>query len=565
MDFRSVLFAPPDRSRAHAMRPYVVALGVLMAGCSAPAGPGTPSLLDTPAATPGQELSCEPGKEHWRSNATPKRGQTMVVTSTGVDHMDVTAAGRNNLHPQVYNGLVEYRGCFPEDVALNPSLASSWEVSPDGLSWTFKLRDDVRWHNKPPVNGRAFTSADVAWTIEHQKAQGILGSTWKPIEHREPDPHTVVLQVKAPDADLLSKMGSHQNLVVAREVKEQDGDFKKTAVGTGAFMVKEFKPGQDFLLDRNPDYYGMGQDGKRLPYVDQVRAVVFPDRAAEVAALRTGQLDLTNSFAVITSEVDTMSRVQPKLQYFRQLQPVAFTVWFNHKRAPWDNPKLRKAVSLSFDPDDVVESYGGDRGGVRSGFVPPAFQEFAWSQEQHKERYRRDIEQAKKLVAEAGYAPGQLKPVFITIPNYQQQAEIVLEGLKAIGVDARLEVVPNHLATMQQGAYDLAWGGQQSRLFVSFWVGDLFRTASTLNESGVSDAVADQLIDAQAREMNPAARKQLVDQLQGRLYDITASVPVVSSYYHLFVSCRIRNWKPLNSSYNTSNAVTGWLDEEGCR
>ncbi len=490
----------------------------------------------------------------------------MVVTSkAGIQNADVITGGSSaNVAPQVFNSLVEYRGCFPEDVALVPSLAKSWEVSPDGLTWTFNLRDDVRWQNKSPVNGRAFTSADVAWTIDYQKEVGVLGSWWMPVQHREPDPFTVVLQLKVPDPDFLLKVGNHQNFMVAHEVKEQYGDFKKVAIGTGAFMLNDFKPGQDFVLERNPDYYGIGQDGKRLPYVDQVRSVVFPDRAAEVAALRSGQLDFTNSLAVLTSEVDVMTRVRPKLQYFRQLPPTMYAVWFNHKRPPWDNAKLRKAVALSFDDGDVVASYGGDAGAARSGFVPPSFADYAWSQQQHAERYQRDIEQAKRLVAEAGYAPGQLKPVLTTIPGYQLQAEVVLEGLKAIGIDARLETVPSELAVVRKGTFDLAWANPGSRLDLGYWAVDQFRTGSTLNTTGFSDAVVDQLADALRRETDPTARKQAIDQLQSRLYEVTATVPGVTQYYHLFLSCRLKNWKPLNAVYNTSNAVTAWLDTDGC-
>ena len=330
-------------------------------------------------------------------------------------------------------------------------------------------------------------------------------------------------------------------------------------------MMKDFKPGQDFVLERNPGYYEQGADGKALPYLDQVRDVVFGDKAAEQAALRTGQLDITNSFAFSKDEAGAMLRAQPKLHYFRQLQPVVFGVWFNHKRAPANNEKLRKAVVLAVDPDAVVDSLGGEGGAVRSGFVPSFFSDYAWSEDEHRRRYRQDIEQAKRLLAEAGYGPGQPKLVFKTINSYQQQAEIVLENLKAIGIDARLEVAPSSItAVIREGDFDLAWGGRVSQLYVSYWVGELIRTGSTLNDTGFSDPVVDRLVDAQGREMNVRARKESIDQLQARLYETSASLPVVSYYYHLPVSCRLQNWKPMNPTYNISTVVMGWLDSAGC-
>ena len=190
--------------------PGVFLLASVM-GCARQAAAPAESMVGQAATTPDAS-QCELGREHWRTNASPKRGGTLVITSTGVDHLDVTAGGRNTVGPQVYNSLVEYRGCFPEDVALKPSLAQSWDISADGLTWTFHLRNDVRWHDKAPVNGRAFTSGDVAWTIEHQKVQGLLGSLWKPAEHTEPDASTVVLQLKAPDPDFPGQGGAPPEL-----------------------------------------------------------------------------------------------------------------------------------------------------------------------------------------------------------------------------------------------------------------------------------------------------------------------------------------------------------------
>src|SRR5581483_10177751 len=141
--------------------------------------------------------------------------------------------------------LIETRACYYEDTAFVPGLATSWQVSPDGLTYTFKLRQDAKWQNVAPVNGRPFVSKDVAWTIELQKAGGQLGSAWKPVQYETPDDYTVVLKLIETNADFLGNVvGDRNQYILPHEVKETYGDFKSHAVGTGPYMLKEYIPQQ---------------------------------------------------------------------------------------------------------------------------------------------------------------------------------------------------------------------------------------------------------------------------------------------------------------------------------
>src|SRR5581483_11634325 len=106
-----------------------------------------------------------------------------------------------------------------------PALATSWSVSPDGTTWTLPLRPNARWQDLPPVNGRPFTSADVAWMVDHQQRGGILRAYWTSVTVETPDPHTVVFRTKQPDADFLSKLSEARNAMAPHEVAERDGDF----------------------------------------------------------------------------------------------------------------------------------------------------------------------------------------------------------------------------------------------------------------------------------------------------------------------------------------------------
>src|SRR5581483_3402161 len=147
--------------------------------------------------------------------------------------------------------------------------------SPDGKTWTLHLRDDVKWQNLPPVNGRQFTSADVGWSIDYIK-KSPLASFWDTTQsHDQPDPNTVVLHLSGPDPEVALKMGQYTNVMLPHEIQEQYGDFKTVMVGTGAFQFKSYKPGQEILAERNPNYFEQGIDGQPLPYVDAVDTQVF--------------------------------------------------------------------------------------------------------------------------------------------------------------------------------------------------------------------------------------------------------------------------------------------------
>ncbi len=514
------------------------------------------------AATAAQ---CEAGKEPWRAQGSPKRGGTLTMGALDIADLDQNAA-----NTQVRNSLLTGRGCFPTDTAVVPGLAKSWDVSTDGLTWTLKLRDDVKWHNLPPVNGRQFTSADVGWMIDYQNKGGIAVSNnlkvyWENVIHSEPDPYTVVLKLKEPDADFAGKLASGVNLMEPKEVGEANGNFKTVSVGTGSFQVKDFKPQDYLLLTANPAYYEKGDDGKPLPYVDELRLIRFADYTAELAAVRSGQLDSTDTFGLRKLDADDLVKSNPKFKQWVLVQPTQGTLWFDPKKKPWDDARVRKAVALSVNRDDLVVS---DQGGVAlSGFIPASFQDYAWPEAKLKEKFKPDIAQAKKLLADAGYVnPPGLK--IQTVQDYAQEAEVVQAGLKNIGIDAGIEVTSDRswTTTLIKGQFELGWGAVGGAIVdnVGFWASDLLRTGSSLNYARFSDPKFDQMAAAQAKEMDPTKRKQAIDAIQDYLYEVWPNVPSVSRIYYNMLSCRTKNFKLVHLGRNPSGPMYAWLDNAGC-
>ena len=547
-----------------------IAVTLAITGCASPAsGPSAPSGAEGEAQLKNQQQQqagsqCEPGKEAWRGQGAPKRGGTIVRDQPEWSSLDpTTAGGRAYFGFGIYEYLVRPRACYFSDTTMAGNLAKSWQVSPDGLTWTIKLQDNVRYQNKPPLNGRAFTSADVAWTFEYMAKETDLKSYWSGVAVETPDPQTVVLKMKEPDPDFIYKLGDERNIMLPREIKEQFGDFKRNAVGTGAFQLKSYTPDQEGIVERNPNYWNKGADGQPLPYVDEIRGIVFADAAAEIAALRAGRGEHTHGEKVRKIDSDALKQGTPKNRYYADPAATIHGLWFNPKVAPFNDIRVRQALSLAIDRDDIIAADGG--GGVYQGFVPQSLDTFAWPLDQVKEKFKVDQAKARKLLEDAKFS--QDKPfVFKTGTIYAQQLEVVAKQLELVGVRTKIEIAPGGASgpVIRSFDYDLAWGPPGGGRFADYWVGDLVRTGAGRNVSRLSDAKLDQIIDAQKKELDQAKRKVIVDQIQDYLYDQMPYVPTVSRVYYGVLACRIKNMTPNHQSTNYWGFEQAWIDPAGC-
>lgn len=545
------------------LAPILAAAAMLISACAQPSGTpgiGTESAAEVRAkGETSADINCEPGKEPWRSAGTPKRGGNLVFGTS--PPLDLEAGGA-----QTYQGLLQERKCTLYDREIIPALAKSWTVSPDGLTWTLKLRENVKWQNVPPVNGRPFNAADAAWMIDWQVKEGRERVYWEHVKHSEPDPYTLVLNLTRPDPDFVYKLGSGINYMKPREIREQDGDFKKRAVGTGAFTITDFQPGVYIKKIANPDYWDMGADGKPLPYVAQYDSIGFADAAPELAAMRAGQIDHPNTFGFRPDQTAVLKQSNLKLNFYEILPPIHSSVWFDPRKAPWSDVKVRRAVLKAMDREAILVSLRG--GATLSGYVPAAFTDIAWPEEKLKEKFKYDPEGAKKLLAESGYNFTGTTFNMVTTGQYAQEAEVAQNLLAKVGIVSRVEVAPDRAwgTTMEKGAYELGWGvaGGAVAEFPVYYLCDLMETGNRLNTTRFSDPEVDRLCAVQAKELDPAKRRATWDQLQDKLYELVPVVPTVSTVYYMALSCRVKNYKRVHTGRNPYGPVEAWLDDTGC-
>jgi peptide/nickel transport system substrate-binding protein len=370
------------------------------------------------------------GRAAWAQSATPKEGGTLIsaqaTEATGLDPQLVPALSRSRRSPLMYSQLVR----FDPDMNPRPELAESWQTSADGLTWTFKLREGVKFHD-----GQELTSADVKFTFDRLFERSPGKSDFIAVDKVEPaGKHAVKFITKEPFAGLLAALGGFWGFIISEAGVKKHGDLNKAAVGTGPFMLEDWKVEQQMVLKRHKGYFKKGQ-----PHVDELLVRVIPDEANIVAALRTGQIH--HAFIEDNKNYNLL-KDEKGLTGYRSSRLGYDYLNINATRGPLKDVRVRQAISWAVDRSQVMRV-------AASGFgrlTPPAtapMKQWQLPDEQWMRYYKPDVEKAKKLMAEAGQAKGfSVKLCVIpTFPTMVSGAPVIAAQLKRIGINAEIENV----------------------------------------------------------------------------------------------------------------------------
>ncbi|MCA9838298.1 MAG: ABC transporter substrate-binding protein [Trueperaceae bacterium] len=340
----------------------------------------------------------------------------------------------------MFDGLMDYE---PGTTKLVPHLAESYSVSEDGKTYTFKLRSGVKFHN-----GREMTADDVKYSLERtlnpdtrSPGQGFFlvisgaqdfidGNAGEVSGIKVLDAATVEITLDAPDASFLHRMAINFSYIVPKEAIEQFGeDFGRNPVGTGAFMLKDWQLGQQLTIERFPDYFETG-----LPYLDEISFQVGVEPTVALLRLQRGEVDILGDGIPPAQFVDIFNDEanQELIAYGPQLQTGYLTM--NVTLAPFDNVKVRQAVNMAINKDRIVRIING-RATPANQVLPPLMPGY----DDSYSGYAYDVEGAKALLAEAGFADGFATILYAnnTDPN-PRIAQSIQQDLAAIGISAEL-------------------------------------------------------------------------------------------------------------------------------
>jgi peptide/nickel transport system substrate-binding protein len=461
----------------------------------------------------------------------------------------------------------------PGTQPVENDLAESWQRTSD-TTYVFKLRKGVRWHNKPPVNGRELTAEDVKYsydrflTIKGNPNRGLLEAVDK-IE--TPDKHTVRFVLKDPNAWFIDQLASTATWILPKESIEKFGDMKKpeAVIGTGPWMLDRYDAGTKLVYSRNPNYFISGQ-----PYADGVDVTIESDPATALANfLVGGGYDLAPEYGFIVRRVD----LDLAKQKIPGLQTRDFTVMFGGifamklDQEPFKDVRVRRAMAIASNWREALETNAWSQGhGSPNPAIPAALKEWSIPIDQlppeGRMLYEHSTEGAKKLLAEAGHPRGFKAPIETTAgygPDYMDFVQVWLKNMKLAGIepDLKLKEYGAFISTTLVGKFDkmmvgLRGGQSDVDSFLRIYV-----PGEPLNTAGVNDPKLTEMIAVSKKTHDVAKRRELIYEIQRYVsqhvyYVFDASVNCVGAWKPY-----VKNWGP-NIGHDVGGRLqVAWLDK----
>ena len=455
---------------------------------------------------------------------------------------------------KVFDGLLEYNF----DLKPQPSLAESWAVSDNGKTITFKLRNDVKFHDGHPM-----TSADVKFSIMEvlKKVHPRGANTFRElIDIETPDDYTAIFKLSNPAPYMLMALSSYESPIIPQHVYGK-GDIKQhenanKPIGSGPFKFVEWRRGQYMRFDRNPDYWKKGQ-----PYLDRIVARFIADSSTRTAAIESGEAHVAGFGALPYSDIkrlDALPQLAATTRGYEMQSPIV-QLDFNTRKPPFDKAKVRQAVSYVINRPFVIDNVWFGFGKPAAG---PISSNFAVTGMYTDKVLRYDVPDAKerveKLLDEAGYprkADGTRFEITHDITPYgeewQRFGEYTQQALAAVGIKAtlRTEDVPTWLKRIYTD-YDFNLTNNWIQTLADPVIGvhrlyhsNQIRPGTVfVNGSGWSSPETDALMDKATIEVDAKKRNALYHELQTKLVE---AAPYVWVHELQFVTVYNTSFKDL--------------------
>ena len=478
----------------------------------------------------------------------------MQTDPVGLDPHATQATASRNMLENVYDTLV----MFDSSMQIVPGLAESWETSEDGLSWTFTLREGVTFHDGSPLS-----AADVVFSINRIKDPDIASpraGDFEVVTNIEaPDERTVVITLSEPFAPLLSKLAQSLNVIVSEAVATENGnDLNDAVVGTGPFEFAEYVPQTRLVVERNPDFWGRDADGNQLPYLDGIRFEFYPEPTARTTAIQTGNADWIEY--VPAPDVEIL-RAEPEVEVVGGLSNNFRTIYLNVTREPFDDKLVRQAVAYAIDEQAVVDVALFGTGGVAAtGTTIPVGQYYAIEDSPYNGQ---DLERARELLAEAGYADGFSFDLYVTSTYdfLRTPAEIIQANLAEIGVTVNIvaEDWSIYLPKVLENDFTATILGESGQSDPDDFMYDVFHTGAGGNLGLYSNPELDALLEQGRQTADQEARREIYLQAQELILD---EVPHVFLFHSAQYEAHRSNVRGFEHFPNTSylGLRTTWLE-----
>lgn len=550
------------------------ALALIATSCAPAAAPALtptstskPSAVETPASKPSATASTPAATPKPAANQ-PKYGGTLTSwDAIEPEHLDIQQAGSGGtLWPMggVYDGLIQHSPAKPYNIV--PELAQSWQISPDGKSYTFNLTPGVKWHDGQPL-----TPDDVIFSIDRMRdpPKGTVSprkTQFVAVDKvTSPAADTVKIDLKYPSPSFLATMASGWTVIMPKHVIEAKGDMKKDGIGTGPFKFKQYTPGTQLTVEKNKDYFVPGR-----PYLDGITWYIIKDPAVQFAALRTKRVIVTGygSRGLSPIEVDTAKKEIPGVVVYAYGGGSGQTMTFNVTKPPFSDVRVRQAVVMALDQSEIIK-VGFQGGGMLTGATGPASNEWALPEKELlalpgvRKPTADDIAKAKQLLADAGY-PNGIKATypFRNAGNFGNVAQVVQDQVSKIGVDLTLQALDATAFpdVQRRRNWDLIQSAHVATINDPDGLLRWFVTGSPDNLSGISDKTIDDLYAKQSQTVDGNERKQITNQLERRIMEIVPIFRLLEFTNYVAHWPNLKGYEGLQTSMDNTRWVQVWLE-----
>ncbi len=420
-----------------------------------------------------------------------------------------------------FNQLVQFDpskvSASPQDIL--PDLATKWE-QPEPTTVVFTLKPSVKFHD-----GSDFTSEDVRATLDwirrppQGKTSPRAGALASIDTVEAPDPLSVRVKLKQPTPSLLMNLASHYFAIAQAADLAANGEISPRLIGTGPFKLKSYQRSNLLELEKNPTYHVQGR-----PYLDGLRWFIIPDYTTALTNFIAGQYQLFYDLAFKVSDQERVkSELGDRVETFLVPSTLRDPVFTNTRRKPYDDIRVRQAISLALDRDAAIKvvKEGAAR---RGGYMAP---KGAWAiSEGDLKRYegydKPNIDKAKQLLTAAGVT-GPLEAVAPLRTDFKDQGEFVKDQLAKIGITIRLNLgdTGSTQPVVQRGDFDITpWLIAINVDDPDATFGEISTSTATRNWSAVKDPQIDALFDKQSQTSNFEERKKIVQELEKKALEL---------------------------------------------
>lgn len=432
----------------------------------------------------------------------------------------------------IYEGLVNLPLNSVNIMDIEPALAKSWSTSPDGKEWIFNLREGIQFHK----GFGELTSEDIVFSLNRVRKDD-SGSPFRRVlaaitDVEAVDKYTVRIKLSNPDPFFLLRLIGYQaGFIVSKKASEEMGkDLARNPIGTGPFQFDSYRERERVTLIRNDKYY------KGVPILEKVEYFFMPDEASRELAIRTGEIHAAEGVA----DVVWIRRMQ---QSGLDLNPVggqvAYFLHYNMTKPPFDDIRIRKALSHAIDREAIVEYRGEVISEIINSPVPLGY--FGQSTE-GVPVYEYSLEKARALLADAGYKDGFQFDISISeSPIYLQHMEIIQDMWRKIGVRMNMKVVDHssYHAVIRQNANAVVYYAAARLPIADIYLTQFYHSDSIIGKptaitnfshfGDIGDNI-DDLLEKARFEMDADKQLEMYRLAQQKIMEVLAALPILHSW-----------------------------------